>query len=258
MNTVGMKSEARNVAVVTGAGSGIGRSVAIGLFRHGFDVVLAGRNRDKLQATMELAGAAEEHMLVCEADVTLPWSVGQLFLQTQQAYGKLDLLFNNAGVNLPSTSIEDVVFDDWQRVVNTNLTGMFLCTQHAVRLMKEQDPPGGRIINNGSISAHSPRPGSCAYTSTKHAVTGLTKSTILDCRKYGIACGQVDIGNAESDMAANMKEGVPQADGSIAAEPTIDCQHVTDAVLYMAQLPTDVNVPFMTVMANGMPYIGRG
>lgn len=253
-----MSGQQDRVAIVTGAGSGIGRAVALALVERGFHVVVAGRNVDKLQETVALSRSHAAKMLIAETDVTLPWSVGQLFLQTQEAYQRLDLLFNNAGVNIPAASIEDINFDDWQRVVNTNLNGMFLCTQSAVRLMKSQRPSGGRIINNGSISADTPRPGSAAYTATKHAVTGLTKSTILDCRGHNIACGQIDIGNAETDMAAAMKAGVPQADGSIAVEPTMHLRHVVDAVLYMANLPLDTNVPFMTVMANEMPFIGRG
>lgn len=248
-------------ALVTGAGSGIGRCVALALARNGFRVAVTGRTAAKLDETVRLSAeqtAGEEHCLAISADVTSPDSVNQLFAEVQRKFGRLDLLFNNAGINISGSPIEDVAFEDWQAVVDTNLTGLFLCTQGAIRIMKNQTPQGGRIINNGSISAHVPRPGSVAYTATKHAVTGLTRSTCLDCRPYRIACCQIDIGNADTSMVEKMKVGVPQADGSLAIEPTIDPEQVARAILYMANLPLDANVPFMTVMATNMPYIGRG
>lgn len=246
------------VALVTGAGSGIGRHVANALLKGGFQVVLTGRTEARLKETRESAGALAENAHVITSDVTSPESVQALFDQTRQQLGRLDLLFNNAGINIKGSPVEDVAYEDWQQIVATNLTGVFLCTQAAIRVMKDQDPKGGRIINNGSISAHVPRPGSIAYTATKHAVTGITKSTGLDCRKYNIACGQIDIGNADTSMVAKMKTGVPQADGSHAIEPTINPDDVARAIVYMANLPLDANVPFMTVMATTMPYIGRG
>ena len=251
-----MKSN--RIVIVTGAGSGIGRTVALALLQDGFEVVLTGRTESKLVETQSVAGDLASKAHVIAADVTDPTSVKQLFDETQSKLGRLDLLFNNAGINIKGSSVEDVTFEDWQQIVSTNLTGVFLCTQQAIRLMKSQDPMGGRIINNGSISAHVPRPGSIGYTATKHAVTGLTKSTNLDCRKYNIACGQIDIGNADTSMVAKMKVGVPQADGSLAIEPTMDPEEVAKAIVYMANLPLDANVPFMTVMATTMPYIGRG
>ena len=251
-----MKSN--RIVIVTGAGSGIGRTVALALLQDGFEVVLTGRTESKLVETQSVAGDLASKAHVIAADVTDPTSVKQLFDETQSKLGRLDLLFNNAGINIKGSSVEDVTFEDWQQIVSTNLTGVFLCTQQAIRLMKSQDPMGGRIINNGSISAHVPRPGSIGYTATKHAVTGLTKSTNLDCRKYNIACGQIDIGNADTSMVAKMKVGVPQADGSMAIEPTMDPEEVAKAIVYMANLPLDANVPFMTVMATTMPYIGRG
>src|SRR5579883_151323 len=245
------------VALVTGAGSGIGRAVALALLRDGWSVVLAGRRTDTLAATaaMALAGA---RTLVVAADVTDPTSVRSLFEQAKATFGRLDLLFNNAGMGAPPIPLEDLTFEQWKKVVDVNLTGAFLCTQEAFKLMKSQTPRGGRIINNGSISATAPRPNSAPYTATKHAITGLTKSTSLDGRKYNIACGQIDIGNAATEMTAKMKEGVPQANGTIAVEPTMDVENVARAVLYMASLPLDANVLFMTVMATQMPLVGRG
>lgn len=248
----------KRIAIVTGAGSGIGRHVALALAADGFQVVITGRTESKLEETIAAAGDLGERFKSITCDVISPESVRALFQKTKDEFGRLDLLFNNAGINLSGSPIEDVALEDWKRVVDTNLTGVFLCTQQAILLMKSQDPIGGRIINNGSISAHVPRPGSIAYTATKHAVTGLTKSTGLDCRKYNIACGQIDIGNADTSMVAKMKVGVPQADGSLAIEPTIDPDEVGRAIVYMANLPLDANVPFMTVMATNMPYIGRG
>ena len=246
------------VAIVTGAGSGIGRHTAQALLEDGFRVVLTGRTRSKLDEAIEAAGELGKNALAIDADVTSTESVNELFAQTKSECGRLDLLFNNAGINIPGSPVEDVTIDDWNKIVATNLTGVFLCTQGAIRVMKDQDPMGGRIINNGSISAHVPRPGSIGYTATKHAVTGLTRSTGLDCRRFNIACGQIDIGNADTSMVAKMKVGVPQADGSLSIEPTINPDDVAKAIVYMANLPLDANVPFMTVMATTMPYIGRG
>jgi len=246
------------VALVTGAGSGIGRAAVIAFLRHDYRVVLAGRRPEALLETIKIAKASESHTLAVPADVTDPASVRALFRQTEERFGRLDVLFNNAGAGIPAAQLEDVSYEQWQRVVATNLTGPFLCTQAAFRLMKRQTPRGGRIINNGSLSAHVPRPSSAPYTATKHAVTGLTRSTSLDGRDYDIACGQIDIGNAATEMATKMAEGVSQADGSIRVEPLIDASLVADAVLYMANLPLEANVQFMTVMATKMPYIGRG
>jgi NADP-dependent 3-hydroxy acid dehydrogenase YdfG len=248
----------RRIAVVTGAGSGIGRAVALALLQNDFAVVLAGRRREALAETASRAGADSAHTLVVPTDVTDPGDVQLLFEKTRDAFGRVDLLFNNAGVSAPGVPLEDLTVEQWRIVVDTNLTGVFLCTQQAFALMKSQRPRGGRIINNGSISAHTPRPNSAPYTATKHAITGLTKSTSLDGRKYDIACGQIDIGNAETELAARMARGVPQANGEIAAEPLMDVTHVARAVVYMAMLPLDVNVQFMTVMATKMPFIGRG
>jgi len=245
-----------NVAIVTGAGSGIGRAVALALLKHNYSVVLAGRRQETLDQTAR--DAANTSSLVVPTDVSQPESVHNLFSQTQQAYGRLDLLFNNAGVNAPAAPLEDLAFEDWQRVISTNLTGAFLCTQAAFKMMKTQTPIGGRIINNGSISAYAPRPNSAPYTASKHAITGLTKSTSLDGRKYNIACGQIDIGNAETELAATMKTGILQANSTVMAEPMMDVQHVADAVIHMASLPLAANVQFMTVMATTMPLLGRG
>ncbi|HEV2610776.1 MAG TPA: SDR family oxidoreductase [Noviherbaspirillum sp.] len=247
-----------NIALVTGAGSGIGRHVALALMKEGYSVVLAGRRRDALEQTAQQGDPAGERTLVVPTDVSDPASVKALFAATRDAYGRLDLLFNNAGVFAAPVSLEELPYEQWKAAVDINLSGVFLCTQEAFRLMKDQQPRGGRIINNGSISAHAPRPHSSAYTATKHAVTGLTKATSLDGRKYDIACGQIDIGNASTDMTARMGRGILQANGSIEPEPTMHVDHVARAVLYMASLPLDANVQFMTVMATKMPYIGRG
>ncbi len=249
----------RKVAIVTGAGSGIGRASALALLAEGYDVALAGRRAEALEETA--ARAAREgsgRALTVPTDVADEGSVRALFEQTVRAFGRVDLLFNNAGTGAPPVPIEELSFEQWRRVVDVNLTGAFLCTREAFRVMKGQDPLGGRIINNGSISAHTPRPNSSPYTATKHAITGLTKSTALDGRRYNIACGQIDIGNAATEMTARMKDGVLQANGSVAPEPTMDVQHVARAVLYMAGLPLDANVLFMTVMATEMPFVGRG
>ena len=251
-------AESRKVALVTGAGSGIGRAVAVTLLRNGFDTVLAGRRVDALEATAKLAADAGREALVVATDVGDPSSVDALFAKLQQKFSRLDVLFNNAGTGAPPVPLEDLSYAQWKAVVDANLSGAFLCTQGAFRLMKSQDPRGGRIINNGSISAHAPRPNSAPYTATKHAITGLTKSSSLDGRKYDIAVGQIDIGNALTDLAARMAQGVPQAHGAIAVEPLMDVQHVANAVLHMASLPLDVNVLTMTVMATKMPFVGRG
>jgi len=248
----------RQIAIVTGAGSGIGRAAALGLLEKGYAVVLAGRRREALEATAEAAKKNRSHALAVPTDVTRPESVKALFAKTREAFGRLDLLFNNAGITAPGVPLEDLSPDHWERVLRTNLTGAFLCIREAFKLMKSQSPMGGRIINNGSISAYSPRPHSAPYTATKHAITGLTKSAALDGRKYNIACGQIDIGNAATDMTEKMEKGVPQADGSLAVEPTIHVDHVTDAILYMAGLPLDANVLSLTVMATKMPFVGRG
>jgi NAD(P)-dependent dehydrogenase (short-subunit alcohol dehydrogenase family) len=251
-------SAGSRIAIVTGAGSGIGRATAHALLAEGFSVVLAGRRRQALEQTLAEAEARGGRALVVPADVTDPSSVQGLFDATRQTFGRLDLLFNNAGTNVPPVPLEDLTFEQWRRVIDVNLTGVFLCTQAAFRLMKDQSPRGGRIINNGSISAHVPRPRSAPYTASKHAVTGLTRSTALDGRPYDIACGQIDIGNADTDMAARSKAGVVQASGQIAAEPTMAVEHVGRAVVYMASLPLDANVLFLTVMATNMPFVGRG
>ena len=247
-------------AIVTGAGSGIGRGVALELMKEGYAVVLAGRNAARLEETAAAAraGCGTTRSLVVPTDVCDPASVEALFDRTRQRLGRLDLLFNNAGISAPPVPLEDLSCDQWRSVVDTNLTGAFLCTRHAFRLMKSQQPHGGRIINNGSISAHSPRPNSAPYTAAKHALTGLTKSTALDGRKYDIACCQIDIGNATTEMAARQIAGIEQADGSIAAEPTIDISYVARTVVHMAALPLHANVQFITLIATKMPYIGRG
>ena len=245
------------IALVTGAGSGLGRSIAAGLLGAGWQVALAGRREEALQETA-MGEWPGEAALVVPADVTSASSVAALFDTVRQHWGRLDLLVNNAGVFGPAAGVDEIELADWQQVVDTNLTGVFLCAQHAVRLMKAQDPRGGRIINNGSISAHTPRPSSIAYTATKHAVTGLTKSISLDGRAWNVACGQIDIGNAATEMTERFSRGVLQANGTTAVEPTFDARYVADAVLYMASLPLDANVEFLTVMATAMPYIGRG
>jgi NAD(P)-dependent dehydrogenase (short-subunit alcohol dehydrogenase family) len=247
-----------NTAIVTGAGSGIGRATSLALLREGYSVVVAGRRPAALAETVALAGAPAGRSLAVPTDVTDPCAVRALFEVTRQTFGRLDLLFNNAGTGAPSVALEDLTVEEWKRVVDVNLTGAFLCIREAFRLMRDQSPRGGRIINNGSISAYAPRPNSAPYTATKHAISGLTKSAALDGRKYDIACGQIDIGNAETDLTARMKAGVPQAGGTVAVEPTIDVNHVARAVLYMASLPLDTNVLFMTVMATKMPFVGRG
>jgi NAD(P)-dependent dehydrogenase (short-subunit alcohol dehydrogenase family) len=246
------------VAIVTGAGSGIGRAVALALMREGYAVGLAGRRREPLEETAALGRETGAKALPVPTDVGDPSSVRNLFAEVKAAFGRLDLLFNNAGTGAPPVPIEELTFEQWQTVVAANLTGPFLCTQEAFRLMKNQDPRGGRIINNGSISAYVPRPLSAPYTATKHAITGLTRSTSLDGRAYNIACGQIDIGNAATDMTERMKGGVLQADGRMAPEPRMDVEHVARSVVYMASLPLEANVQFMTVMATKMPYIGRG
>jgi NAD(P)-dependent dehydrogenase (short-subunit alcohol dehydrogenase family) len=246
------------VAIVTGGGSGIGRAVALALAGEGYSVVVGGRRKEPLEATAAEGVALGARMLSVPTDVGDPASVRALFATTLETFGRLDLLFNNAGSGAPPVALEDVTYEQWKSVIDANLTGAFLCTQEAIKLMKSQQPRGGRIVNNGSISAHAPRPNSAPYTATKHAITGLTKSTSLDCRKYDIACGQIDIGNAATEMTQRMSEGVPQANGELAVEPRIDVEHVARAVLYMASLPLDANVQFMTVMATKMPFIGRG
>ena len=246
------------VAIVTGAGSGIGRASALALLKAGYSVVLAGRRQDALDQSVAQAGDAASRALGVSTDVADPTSVKNLFDTAKSRFGRLDVLFNNAGTGAPAVPLEDLPFEQWKKVVDANLTGSFLCTQAAIRIMKDQDPRGGRIINNGSISAHAPRPNSAPYTSTKHAITGLTKSTSLDGRKYDIACSQIDIGNALTEMAARMAKGVPQANGETAIEPLMDVQHVANAVVHIANLPLDVNVQFMTIMATKMPFVGRG
>ncbi|PYN58299.1 MAG: 3-oxoacyl-ACP reductase [Candidatus Rokuibacteriota bacterium] len=251
-------TSSEKVAIVTGAGSGIGKAAALALMREGYAVVLAGRRKDRLEAAALEGKASGARTLIVPTDVGDPASVKALFAKTKAAFGRLDLLFNNAGMGAPPVPLEDLTYEQWKSVVDANLTGAFLCTQEAFKLMKSQEPRGGRIINNGSISAHAPRPNSAPYTSTKHAMTGLTKSTSLDGRKYDIACGQIDIGNAATEMTARMKAGVPQAHGAIAVEPTMDVENVARSVVLMASLPLDANVQFLTVMATKMPFVGRG
>ena len=246
------------VAIITGAGSGIGRETALAMLRAGYAVALAGRRAERLAETVQAAGEAGSRALAVPTDVADPDSIRALFAKTQEAFGRLDVLFNNAGTGAPPIPLEDLTYEQWKTVVDINLTGAFVCTQEAFKLMKAQDPMGGRIINNGSISATTPRPNSAPYTSTKHAMTGLTKSTSLDGRKYNIACGQIDIGNAATEMTQRMQGGVLQAHGETMVEPTMNVAHVADAVVYMAGLPLDANVQFITVMATKMPFIGRG
>lgn len=246
------------IAIVTGAGTGIGKRTSLLLWEAGYSVVLAGRRIEPLQQLVQEAGVPDSRTLIMSTDVTDPQAVSALFAATVEKFGRLDVLFNNAGVGAPAVPLEDVTYEQWRTVLDTCLTGMFLCTQQAFKIMKQQNPRGGRIINNGSLSAQAPRPNSAPYTAAKHAVNGLTKATALDGRPFDITCGQIDIGNAETDMTARMKSGVLQANGTLTVEPTIDADHVAQAVLYMANLPLDVNVPFMTVMANGMPFMGRG
>jgi NAD(P)-dependent dehydrogenase (short-subunit alcohol dehydrogenase family) len=249
---------ADKVALVTGAGTGVGRAAALALAKAGFAVVLAGRRREPLDAVAATVKAAGAEALAVPTNVGDPKSVAELFDKVKVTFGRLDVLFNNAGTSAPAVPIEEVTFEQWKTVVDANLTGAFLCTQQAFKLFKAQTPQGGRIINNGSISAHVPRPFSAPYTATKHAITGLTRSTALDGRPFDIACGQIDIGNAATEMTARMVDGVPQADGSRKAEPRIDADHIANAVVYMANLPLDANVLFMTVMATKMPFVGRG
>ncbi len=247
------------VAIVTGAGSGIGRAAAIALLAKGYSVALAGRGQAALDETIALASADGERALAIPTDVGKADDVAALFAKTVAAFGgRLDVLFNNAGGGTPPVGLEELTLEQWQGCVDVNLTGIFLCTQHAIRIMKDQDPQGGRIINNGSISAHAPRPNSAPYTATKHAVTGMTKSTSLDGRKYNIVCSQIDIGNAETPMTDRMTKGVPQANGSTMIEPRMDVAHVAQAVVHMAALPLDANIQFMTIMATKMPFVGRG
>jgi len=251
-------SSDNKIALVTGAGSGIGRAVSLTLQRSGYSVVLAGRRAAELERTASLAVSSGGKMLAVPTDVSQPAAVRSLFASVKENFGRLDLLFNNAGMGTPAIPMEDLTYEQWMAVVGVNLTGAFLCSQEAIRMMKSQSPRGGRIVNNGSISAHTPRPHSAPYTSTKHAITGLTKSISLDCREFDIACGQIDIGNAATEMTERMTKGVPQANGTMMVEPRMNVQHVADAVLYMAGLPLDANVQFMTVMATTMPFIGRG
>ena len=248
----------QKISIVTGAGTGVGKSASLALADEGWTIVLAGRRKDPIEAVANEIKSRGGNASTIVTDTSDTKSVKGLFEETKRAFGRLDLLFNNAGTNAPGVSLEDLSFEQWTNVVNVNLTGVFLCTQEAFRLMKAQTPMGGRIINNGSISAHVPRPGSAPYTATKHAVTGLTRSTSLDGRKYNIACGQIDIGNALTEMAARMTKGVPQADGSIQIEPVMDVANVGKTVAHMASLPMEANVQFVTVMATNMPFIGRG
>jgi NAD(P)-dependent dehydrogenase (short-subunit alcohol dehydrogenase family) len=249
---------ALKVALVTGGGSGIGKAAALGLARNGYSVVVAGRRRDALDATVAEGEASGGRLHACVTDVSDPDAVAALFAEVKMTFGRLDLLFNNAGRGAPGVNLEDLTPEQWLSVVGVNLNGAFYCTQEAFKIMKVQDPRGGRIINNGSISAHAPRPNSAPYTATKHAITGLTRATSLDGRKYDIACGQIDIGNAATSMASRMADGVAQPDGSVRPEPLMDVEHVAQAIVYMAGLPLESNVQFMTIMATKMPFIGRG
>jgi NAD(P)-dependent dehydrogenase (short-subunit alcohol dehydrogenase family) len=251
-------STIEKVAIITGAGTGIGCKTALALLKEGYCVVLAGRRMEPLENTVIEAGESGSRSLAVPTDVSDPDSVRSLFDKTKEKFGRLDLLFNNAGTVAPPVPLEDLTYAQWKSTVDTNLTGAFLCTQQAIKIMKRQNPMGGRIINNGSVSAYSPRPNSVPYTATKHAITGLTKSTALDCRKYDIACGQIDIGNAATPMAASISKGVPQANGSIAIEPTIDPEHVARMVVHMASLPLGANIQNVTIMATKMPFVGRG
>ena len=251
-------SSLKKVAVVTGAGTGIGKAVALALLKEGYSVALAGRRAEPLEKAAAESGAGGARTLVVPTDVGDPDAVRALFAKTREKFGRLDLLFNNAGMGAPGIPMEDLSYAQWKAVVDANLTGAFLCTQEAIRIMKSQDPRGGRIINNGSISAHAPRPNSAPYTATKHAITGLTKATSLDCRKYDIACGQIDIGNAATEMTDRMAKGIVQANGSMAVEPGMDGAHVASTVVHMASLPLEANVQFVTVMATKMPFVGRG
>ncbi len=257
-NLSDIRSDRSKVAIVTGAGSGIGRAVALAMQSAGYSVVLAGRRLANLEQTAAMADHKASKMLPVPTDVSQPNDVRALFARTRDEFGRVDVLFNNAGMDAPGIAIEDLSYDQWSKVVGVNLTGAFLCAQEAIRLMKVQQPRGGRIINNGSLSAHVPRPNSTPYTATKHAITGLTKCISLDGRKYDIACGQIDIGNAVTEMTEKWAVGALQADGETMVEPRLDVRHVADAVLYMADLPLDANVQFMTVMATKMPFIGRG
>ncbi len=258
VNGVGRMATAGKIAIVTGAGSGIGKQTGLALAQAGWSVVLAGRREAPLREVADAIEALGASALAVPTDVADPLSVKALFASAKDRFGRLDLLFNNAGVSAPGINLEALSFEQWKNVLDINLTGPFLCAQEAIKLMKDQTPRGGRIINNGSISAHAPRPNSAPYTATKHAITGLTKSIALDCRKYDIACGQIDIGNAATEMAARMATGVPQANGTMAVEPLMDVQHVAQAVVQMAQLPLESNILFMTIMATKMPLVGRG
>jgi NAD(P)-dependent dehydrogenase (short-subunit alcohol dehydrogenase family) len=247
----------KKVAVVTGAGTGIGKAAALALLKEGYSVAFAGRRAEPLEKAVEQSGAGARAIAV-PTDVGNPQSVSALFAKVKASFGRLDVLFNNAGMGAPAVPMEELTYEQWKSVIDANLTGAFLCTQEAIRMMKAQQPMGGRIINNGSISAHAPRPNSVAYTSSKHAITGLTKSTSLDCRKYDIACSQIDIGNAATEMTERMTKGVLQAHGATLVEPRMDVQHVADAIVFMSKLPLDANVQFMTIMATKMPFVGRG
>ncbi len=248
---------ATKVAVVTGAGTGIGKAAALALLKDGYSVAFAGRRAEPLEKAVADSGAGARAIAV-PTDVANPQSVAALFAKVKEKFGRLDVLFNNAGTGAPPVPMEDLTFEQWRAVIDANLTGAFLCTQEAIRMMKAQSPMGGRIINNGSISAHAPRPNSVAYTSSKHAITGLTRSTSLDCRKYDIACSQIDIGNAATEMTERMTKGIVQAHGGMMVEPRMDVQHVADAIVFMSKLPLDANVQFMTIMATKMPFVGRG